>query len=80
MVAEGSGRTPIQMVLAGLYPFSQNLTTFLFGQFAQDLSYFYMYTKKLGKFKLTFTVSLYSLQHVKILSTTQVNISVMDHS
>ena len=52
MVAEGSGRTPIQMVLAGLYSFSQNLTTFLFGQFAQDLSYFYMYTKKLGKQRL----------------------------
>ena len=80
MAAEGSGRTPIQMVLAGLYPFSQNLTTFLFGQFAQDLSYFYMYTKKLGKQTLqplslncTFTGSLYSLQHVKILSTTPVH-------
>ena len=68
MAAEGSGRTPVQMVLAQLYPVSQNLTNFLFRQFAQDLSYFYMYTKKLGKqtsqsvsLNCTFTGSLYSL-------------------
>ena len=79
IAAEGSGCTPVQMVVAWLYPFTQNLTTFLFRQFAQDLSYFYMYTK-LGKQTLqplslncTFTGSLYSLQHVKILSTTQVH-------
>lgn len=80
IAAKGTGCTPIQMVVAQLYPFSQNLTTFLFRQLAQDLSYFYMYTKKLGKQTLqplslncTFTGSLYSLWHVKILFTTQVH-------